>query len=90
MIAEDGQRYGPADVLTLRGWIAEGRMTGGHYLEEETSGRRVMAAEVPQLGFGTMPPVEVTPTVAYPRPPDPSEMTQRKVQNAVTGAWIMG
>jgi hypothetical protein len=49
VIAPDGSKFGPADPLTLRQWMAEGRVAPDTWLEEEGTGRRVQARNV--LGF---------------------------------------
>jgi len=51
VIGEDGQKYGPADVATLNGWIAEQRLTPTQQLEEEASGVRMAASAVQGLNF---------------------------------------
>jgi hypothetical protein len=55
VITDDGNRYGPADVETLSGWIAEGRLLPTTLLEEEGSGARIAASAVPGLNFPPPP-----------------------------------
>ena len=57
VIGSDGNRYGPADVATLNGWIREGRLTPQSLLEEEGSGMRLAASGIPSLSFGSSAPV---------------------------------
>ena len=52
LIADDGQKYGPADLATLNQWIAESRLRPDHMLEVETTAQRVQASSVPGLAFG--------------------------------------
>jgi hypothetical protein len=49
VIAADGNSYGPVDVDTLKLWCFEGRVTMTTTLLEATTGRVLMAADVPQL-----------------------------------------
>lgn len=51
VLANDGNKYGPADVATLNGWIAEGRLVATQMLEDETTGARLPAGTVPGLMF---------------------------------------
>ena len=52
----DGQRFGPADATTLTQWAWEGRISPDTELEEEGTGRRFVAGQMPGLDFP--PPVE--------------------------------
>ncbi len=51
LIADDGQKYGPADLPTLNQWAAESRLRPDHQLEAETTGQRVQASTVQGLFF---------------------------------------
>ena len=51
VIAADGQKYGPADVVTLNHWAQEGRVMPTSWLEDATTGQRVPANTVPGLMF---------------------------------------
>jgi hypothetical protein len=51
VVADDGSRYGPADVATLNSWIQEGRLLPATLLEDESSGARIAAAAVSGLIF---------------------------------------
>jgi hypothetical protein len=53
VVAEDGSKYGPADVNLLNEWIDEGRLHPGMNLEEEGTHVKVAAASV--LGLDFMP-----------------------------------
>lgn len=61
VLSDDGQKYGPADVATLNGWIAENRLLPHQMLEEEASGARFAARAVPGLNFPTAPADSATP-----------------------------
>ena len=64
VIGDDGQKYGPADVATLNGWIAEGRLLAVQQLEEEESGNRLAASAVAGLNF----PIQSTQQFAPGQP----------------------
>ncbi|HSI73779.1 MAG TPA: hypothetical protein VK934_11450 [Fimbriimonas sp.] len=51
VIADDGSRYGPADVKLLNDWIEEGRLLPAMSLEEEGSRHMVTAASIEGLDF---------------------------------------
>src|SRR5947208_14799507 len=50
VIGGDGQRYGPEDSAVLAQWAREGRLVGSSVLIEADSGRRLTAAQIPELG----------------------------------------
>lgn len=64
VIAPDGNRYGPADVPTLNTWIAEGRLLPNQSLEEEDTGARVIASQIPGLIFNPIGPEAPPPGFA--------------------------
>lgn len=51
VIADDGNKYGPADLATLNAWIAEGRLQPNTILEEVQTMERRPASAVPGLNF---------------------------------------
>jgi hypothetical protein len=55
VVADDGTKYGPADVETLQGWISEGRLLPTTLLEDEGSGARIAASAVQGLNFPAAP-----------------------------------
>lgn len=67
VVAEDGQKYGPADMVALNRWIREGRLLPTMFLEEEGTGMRVVASMLSGLDFGGT--FYATPPVAGPNPP---------------------
>ncbi len=92
-VASDGKKYGPADIVTLKQWVAEGRLNGQSLLEEEGTGRQLFAQGLPELGFVqsaqyAAPP----PQTPYPRQPMPSQPYAPidNGQTDVTVAWICG
>jgi hypothetical protein len=77
VIAPDGTtKYGPADVETLKGWVAENRLGPDTMLEDFQSGMRLPASQVrdlfpePVQPQGTMAPGTMSPAGAsgYERP----------------------
>lgn len=56
VISEDGTRYGPADITSLALWVKEGRILPNMVLEEEFTGARLEARQLPELAvvFQTM------------------------------------
>lgn len=69
VVLADGQKFGPADVPTLNKWIVEGRLTPDTVLEEELSGARQPAKNMPSLDFGGGPPA---PSAPAPKPLTPN------------------
>ena len=55
VLGDQGQKYGPADVLTLNQWIAEGRIVPHSMLLEEVSGGQIVASSVAGLDFPMVP-----------------------------------
>lgn len=55
VIADDGQKYGPADVATLQNWVSEGRLLATQQVEEEGSGIRMAASAINGLQFAAPP-----------------------------------
>ncbi len=49
VIGPNGDKYGPADVDTLRMWSRENRVTAQTMLEDATTGARLMASAIPGL-----------------------------------------
>ncbi|MBS1724883.1 MAG: hypothetical protein JSS66_18230 [Armatimonadetes bacterium] len=47
----DGRKFGPADEHTLTQWAAESRITPETELQEEDTGRKLLASELPGLTF---------------------------------------
>jgi hypothetical protein len=70
VIADDGNRYGPADIPTLNEWIQQGRLLPTTLLEEEGSGARISANSVMGLNFGGAAPVG-PPSGVQPGPSGP-------------------
>jgi hypothetical protein len=68
LIADDGQKYGPADIATLNQWAAESRLRPDHQLEAETTAQRVQASTVQGIYFPT--PGAAPYQGYYPRPGD--------------------
>lgn len=58
VIADDGQKYGPADIPTLNQWAQDRRVLPTSMLEDAATGARVPASQVPGINF---PPVAPGP-----------------------------
>ena len=56
VVAEDGSKYGPADVKLLNAWIAEGRLLPVMTLHEEGTNHPVTAASIDGLDFYSLEP----------------------------------
>lgn len=73
MISPQGQEYGPADVPTLKQWIAESRIGHDTMLRPASGGAAVAANLVPglfpsaPLTPSVPPPAANPPYAAYPR-----------------------
>jgi len=64
VIGPDGNKYGPADVPTLKQWVAENRLQPDSMLEDFNSGQRMPAASVAGLfGDGTTATATAGPTM---------------------------
>jgi len=74
VIAEDGRKYGPADLTSLHEWIGQGRLHSANMLEEELTGVRMPASEVGDLNFAKVDPdgSSVPPVTPPPITPPPS------------------
>ncbi|CAN1569099.1 hypothetical protein MCEMSE15_03103 [Fimbriimonadaceae bacterium] len=66
VIADDGNKYGPADLATLNAWIAEGRLQPNTILEEVQTMERRPASTVPGLNFPGAPGPQAARTYANP------------------------
>jgi hypothetical protein len=66
VIAPDGSKYGPADIPTLRSWVAQGRISPDTILEEEASRQRVQARLVAGLFVAEGPSAPGYPRGARP------------------------
>ena len=65
VVAEDGNKYGPADYDVLVAWVAEGRIVGQTLIEDVKTGRQTIASSIP--GLIAQPPVQPSIQTAYPR-----------------------
>jgi hypothetical protein len=99
VLADDGQKYGPADVSTLNSWISDNRLLPHQMLEEEASGARIAASAVPGLNF---PATVSAPTAGpagaatggpgysgYYRGPDGAAGGGEDSSKDITIAWIL-
>ena len=63
-----GNRYGPADLVQLNQWAAEGRVVRTTVLEHATTGQQVVAGTLPGLVIPDMGAAPMN-TADYSRPP---------------------
>lgn len=94
VIADDGQKYGPADVSTLQSWVAENRLLPNQMLEEESSGLRVVASSVQGLSFPMAAPMGAPgenpqqPYQGYYNRPGAAAMVGDGGKSDMNQAWI--
>lgn len=80
MVTPDGQKYGPVDLPTLQQWSQEGRVVATSVLEEEGTGNRVNASDMPGLSFGA-------PTATMPGPAAPGPQSNPYTQQQPTNPY---
>lgn len=102
VIGPDGNKYGPADVATLKSWITENRLTPQSMLEDFNTGQRLPASSVPGLfdaaQTATAPGPNMGPATGtmYSNPPTPGTVYNPNMvvgdngQKDLTLAWIFG
>jgi hypothetical protein len=56
VVGLDGEKFGPADVLTLNIWVQEGRIAPETMLEGASTGQKVSASSIPEIVFPGVPP----------------------------------
>jgi hypothetical protein len=76
VLADDGTKYGPADIANLNQWIADGRLLPTTLLEQEGSGITFRASAVTGLNFPTdsiysQPPTVPSSSASSPGSPSP-------------------
>lgn len=84
----NGERYGPVESKTLHQWSREGRLTTDSLLEEETSGHRFTASQLPGLEFAA--PASQDWSVAPSQTPVNYGPQRDFGQTDLTTAWILG
>jgi len=102
VIGPDGNKYGPADVPTLKSWIAENRLTPDSMVEDFNTGQRMKASAVPGLFEGMTATATAGPSMGpatgtmYQNPPTPGTMYNPNAvagdsgQSDLTLAWVFG
>lgn len=86
VIAQDGNRYGPADIPTLQQWVREGRIAPNTTLEDEFTGTQIRASLLPELSH-LFPSQPVPPGDSYRQPPP---MTGGRPSSRATTALVLG
>lgn len=94
VIANDGQKYGPADIATLNQWAQEGRVLPTQMLEDAATGTQTMASQVPGLIF---PAAASQPNFQNPNQHNPYQQYPRNNigsmgdgSDEIKKAWIFG
>ncbi|MCG9895560.1 MAG: hypothetical protein MH204_08810 [Fimbriimonadaceae bacterium] len=72
VVAADGEKYGPADLETLKAWAADHRLAPGMMLEDAVSGARIRAEDLPGLFASTESSSEPPPQATPPAQPQMS------------------
>jgi hypothetical protein len=85
-VLHGNDRYGPADLDTLRSWMAEGRVHSQSLLEEAPGGRRCIAGQLPGLAVAA-PPAGRDWSAPPPASPYPRAGTDDGTGDA-TISWI--
>src|SRR4051812_21395906 len=101
VIGPDGNKYGPADVNALKGWVAENRLGPTSMVEDFNTGQRMQASQIPGL-FGDAPqpgaPQMGAPTMGSAAPggapsqpyvPGVKQMAADDGKNLVIWAWVL-
>lgn len=78
VIWPDGRKYGPADEALLLDWLREGRITSETELEDEESGERLKAGDLPSLRQATDDQPKEPPP--FKEPPGPQSTYYRSPQ----------
>jgi hypothetical protein len=94
VIAQDGQKYGPADIPTLNQWAQEGRVLPTQMLEDAATGAQTMASQIPGLIFPAAtsqpPPNFQNPNQHNPYQQYPRAGTVDDGSKEIKTAWICG
>lgn len=94
VIGADGTKFGPADIPVLNTWIADSRLMPMMMLEEEGTGRQLLAKDLDGLQFPPFnaPPQQMPgisgPVEGYYNRPSQTSGSDGKVEIII--AWILG
>src|SRR5512137_2707117 len=76
VIGNDGQEYGPADLATIRAWVAQGRIAASTRVQAAGTTEWKPASAFPELGAGVptnppplLPQARKSPGSTLPAPP---------------------
>ena len=69
VVAPDGQKYGPGDVVTLNQWAQQGRVLPTTVLEDASTGARFAASQVPGMTFAPAPANDFAQPPSYQQYP---------------------
>ena len=84
VVAEDGQKYGPADVNTLNQWAQEGRLQPTSILEDVTTGARLHASQIVGINFHIAP----NPNFQQPSYGQSSQFIGDNGSGDITLVWV--
>jgi len=88
VVAQDGTRYGPAPVPTLKQWAMQGRIYPGTLVEESFSLKQMPIEQVPGMTF--VNPVQPNPQVYMGHlQRKPASDERSRGDQMVTTAWIL-
>jgi len=95
IIGQDGEKYGPIDLATLKQWIAEGRLSSATQVMRSDSSTWLPASQFPELGLGVPPLSGAAPTPLPQAGPralsmEDSVMISRIRVGASWFYWIVG
>ena len=81
LIGNDGLEYGPADLATIRAWVAEGRIAAGTRVQAEGTTEWKPASAFPELGAGV--PIKPPPPPPQARKSPGSTLTRSPASKPV-------
>jgi len=89
----DGSQYGPVDLMTLKQWVQEGRVTPTSEVTDHLSNQKMQASSISELGFSSAAPAGGAAPYAASAPPsaytDYPRTDQMPVQGQGTKLWAI-
>ena len=89
VIGSDGNQYGPVDLITLKQWVADGRVMPHTQVIDNLASTTLMANQMPELGMTSVTghyANTTAPPQNYNNYPRPGEMQVPKVKRR-TRLW---
>jgi len=81
VIGDDGRQYGPADLATIRAWVAQGRIAPATLIQGAGTNEWKAASAFPELGLSEPPPLPLEAT-ASPDLTGPTRQVNRRFETA--------